>query len=184
VAAAVAVFAAGHRPARLVSHDRDGVAGLLGLPAPAPGDASPLRVAERLVLGADAVEGVFTVLAAGRVWPLPDAGREGLRLVVLRGPCYLAVRTLVASPGPRPDGMVLLREGGRSLTARDVSDVTGVPVIAEVDVTGSVARVIDAGLLVARLHRLHEFASLCQWTTRRLAPRRQPVPVAAQPRGL
>jgi hypothetical protein len=178
VAAAVALFAAGHRPTRLVSHDLHGAAGLLGLAAPLPGDASPLRVAERLELGVDAVEGAFTVHDGGRMWPLADAGEEGLQVRVLRGPCYLAVRTLVATPGPRPDGIVLLREPGRSLTARDVTDVTGVPVIAEVDVTAGAARTIDAGLLPVRLHRLPEFTSLRQWTARHLAPR-QPLPVAS-----
>ncbi len=36
-----------------------------------------------------------------------------------------------------------------------------------------VARTIDAGLLIARLHRLDEFAALRRWTTRQLTTNRQ-----------
>jgi hypothetical protein len=47
-------------------------------------------------------------------------------------------------------------EEGRSLTAKDVSHVTAVPVAASVTASERVARTIDAGLLVTRLTRLHE----------------------------
>ena len=73
-------------------------------------------------------------------------------LVVLRGPCYLGLRSIVAS-GLQADGIVLLVEAGRSLTRRDVGDVCGVPVVAQIPVTANVARTIDAGLLVTRLPR-------------------------------
>ena len=51
---------------------------------------------------------------------------------------------------------MLVWEPGRSLTATDVEDVTGVPVFATVDVSPIVAPTIDAGLLVARLRHLDE----------------------------
>lgn len=74
-----------------------------------------------------------------------------LSLAVLR-PCYLAVRRALASP-IRPSGVVLLTEPGRALQRRDVEDVLGVPVWAEVPVTPVVARAVDAGLLATRLPR-------------------------------
>ena len=72
-------------------------------------------------------------------------------LLVLR-PCYLALRRAVSSP-LRPSGVVLVGEPGRSLDAHDVEAVLGVPVTAKVRVTQRVARVVDAGLLAARLPR-------------------------------
>jgi len=88
-----------------------------------------------------------------------DARPGGLLVVVLRGPCYLGLRTITTC-GVRADGIVLLMEPGRSLTRRDVADVCDVPVIAEIAVTANVARTIDAGLLVSRFHRLPEFNDL------------------------
>ncbi len=72
-------------------------------------------------------------------------------LLVLR-PCYLALRRALASP-MRPTGLVVLSEPGRSLDARDVEEVLGIPVVAEVPVEPATARAVDAGLLVARLPR-------------------------------
>ena len=100
---------------------------------------------------------------------------------MLRGPCYLALRSLLRGQ-QSPDGIVLLAEPGRSLTARDVEDVTGVPVVARVAVSPTVARTIDAGLLVARLHRLRDLASLRIYATRLLcpdAPDSPPAPLQA-----
>jgi hypothetical protein len=72
-------------------------------------------------------------------------------LLVLR-PCFLALRRAVAAP-IRPSGVVLVREPGRALGRRDVEAALGVPVRAELDVEPSVARAVDAGLLVSRLPR-------------------------------
>jgi hypothetical protein len=77
-------------------------------------------------------------------------------LLVLR-PCYLAVRRALAAP-VRPSGVVLVTEPGRSLGRRDVEDVLGVPVRAEVAVEESVARAVDAGLLARRVPRALERA--------------------------
>jgi hypothetical protein len=168
VAAAIAVFAAGHRPTRLVSDEPAAMAALLGVPAPL-GD-EPVVVADGLELGGAADDDALTVVDGGRTVSFPAVERT-VSLVVVRGPCYLALRHLVNGEGRLPDGIVVAKEPGRSLTANDVADVTGVPVVAQVDVTPAVARVIDAGLLVARLHRLDELAPLRRWTTRLLAPR-------------
>lgn len=72
-------------------------------------------------------------------------------LLVLR-PCYLAVRRAMTET-LRATGLVLVHEPGRSLTGRDIADVLGVPVRAEVEVDPAVARAVDAGLLASRLPR-------------------------------
>lgn len=69
--------------------------------------------------------------------------------LVLRGPCYLGLRRALES-GYRPDGVILLREPGRSLGPDDVRDVLGVRVVAELEVSPQWARAIDAGLLEHR----------------------------------
>ncbi len=91
--------------------------------------------------------------------PTPaGAGDEVCRAVVeavpesllVTRPCYLSLRRLVASP-LRPTGVVLLTEPGRSLGRRDVEQVVGVDVVAEVPIDPTVARCVDAGLLAGRL---------------------------------
>jgi Mrp family chromosome partitioning ATPase len=75
-------------------------------------------------------------------------------LLVLR-PCYLALRRALGC-GRRPSGVVLVAEPWRSLQAKDVENVIGVPVVAEVPIDPAVARAVDAGLLAARLPRVLE----------------------------
>ena len=77
-------------------------------------------------------------------------------LLVLR-PCYLAVRRAMAAP-VRPSGVVLVAEPGRSLGRRDIEEVLGVPVWAEVEVQPAVARAVDAGLFARRVPRALERA--------------------------
>jgi hypothetical protein len=62
------------------------------------------------------------------------------------------LRRAVTSP-VRPSGVVLVAEEGRALSEIDVEDALGVPVKARVRVTAEVARVVDAGVLAARLPR-------------------------------
>jgi hypothetical protein len=73
------------------------------------------------------------------------------RLLIVRN-CYLALRRAVAHP-VRPDGVVLVAEPGRALTAIDVEAVLTAPVVAEIAIDPAVARTIDAGLLATRLPR-------------------------------
>jgi hypothetical protein len=91
----------------------------------------------------------------------PGREPEVVRWLVVRGPCYLSLRAAVEHRW-EPDGIVLLAEPGRALSAADVADVLGAPVVAQVPVDAAVARVIDAGLLLSRLHRLSAFRSLAQ----------------------
>ena len=72
-------------------------------------------------------------------------------LLVTRA-CYLSLRRVVAAP-VRPSGIVLVAEPGRALGRRDVEQVSGVDVVAEVLFDPAVARAVDAGLLVGRLPR-------------------------------
>ncbi len=82
---------------------------------------------------------------------LAVAAGAAVSLLVLR-PCYLALRRALAAP-LRPSGVILVAEPGRSLGRRDVEDVLGVPVRAEVEVDAAVARAVDAGLLARRVPR-------------------------------
>lgn len=84
------------------------------------------------------------------------AGAATRSLLVMR-PCYLAFRRALAAP-IRPSGVILLVEDGRSLGARDVEDVLGVPVITTVPVDATVARAVDAGVLAGRVPRPLEWA--------------------------
>ena len=73
--------------------------------------------------------------------------------------CYVAQATVLARK-ERPDGIILVAEPKRSLTARDVTDVLDVPAVATVEASPYFAGTIDAGLLVSRVHRLRELAPL------------------------
>jgi hypothetical protein len=84
------------------------------------------------------------------------AAAASVSLLVVR-PCYVALRRALAAP-LRPSGVVLVSEPGRALGRRDVEDVLGVPVRAEIDVEPAVARAVDAGLLSSRLPRSLERA--------------------------
>jgi hypothetical protein len=154
VATALAIFGAGHRAVRLVSVDAPAV---LGLPEP-HGVWEPVEVAPNLTLAPPSAGDGSSVLDAGRLCAHDDL--PGPVYVVLRGPCYLGLRELVLGAWPPPDGVILVMEEGRSLSERDVADVLGVPVVARVRHTARVARTIDAGLLLARLHRHSEFKEL------------------------
>ncbi len=158
VAAVTALFASRYGATELVAIDTGAAGALLGVAA-AQGESGRIDVTEQLaVVRARDGTGDVAVIDADRLDQLGDAP-EGLLLAVLRGPCYLGLRSIVITE-LRPDGVVLLAERGRSLTRRDVEDVCGVPVVAEIAVTSNVARTIDAGLLVARARALHELSAL------------------------
>lgn len=72
-------------------------------------------------------------------------------VVVLRG-CYLALRRAVYHEATRfSTGVILVDEHGRSLGARDVEDVLGLPVLAAIEARSATARAVDAGVLAARM---------------------------------
>lgn len=83
--------------------------------------------------------------------PARTLAAAGLSLLVVR-PCYLALRRAVRD-GVRADGVILVEEAGRALDAMDVSRALALPVLCTVEIEASVARAVDAGLLVSRLPR-------------------------------
>lgn len=90
--------------------------------------------------------GTATAPAARALLEVADAA-----VLVVRG-CYLALRRAVHSPGlARSAGVVLVQEPGRSLGAREVSDVLERRVLAHVPVRTAIARAVDAGVLASRL---------------------------------
>lgn len=70
---------------------------------------------------------------------LPDGaetssgGSHERTLMVLRGPCCLSLRATIDAC-EAVDGIVVVREPGRIVTNRDVTEITGLPVVAEPDV--------------------------------------------------
>jgi hypothetical protein len=163
VAAALAIFGAGHTPMRLVSPDAPAV---LGLPEPL-GAWEAVEVAPNLSLTPPSKCEGASVIEAGRLCSHDDLPSP--LYVVLRGPCYLGLRELVLGAWPPPDGVILVMEEGRSLTDRDVADVLGIPVVARVRHSARVARTIDAGLFLPRLQRHAEFKELSQFAQRLFA---------------
>ena len=99
-------------------------------------------------------ESVPTLCDAGRI-ESPSLGAlaeiADANVIVLRG-CYLALRRAIHHPATAfATGVVLVDEPRRSLGARDIEDVLGVPVLARIEVNAHVARAIDAGVLRSRL---------------------------------
>jgi hypothetical protein len=152
IAAALALHTAEDVPTALLTHDPTAMARLLGTTGAVPAPTDPFAVGPRLtVAGLDGPKNTATIIDAG---PAVAAGQvlpaDGLHYTVVRGPCYLALATLVSLPHLRPDGVILVAEPGRSLSAADTSVILGVPVVATVPVRSSIARLIDAGLLAGR----------------------------------
>lgn len=177
VAVALSVLAARHGPTLLRSDDPTATAALVGIPLPL-GDER-IAVGPNLAFAADTAGPDATatyetvVIDDGRTptgpfddpQPHHSASRDSAggiveRYAVLRGPCYLALCTLL-NIGCRDDGVIVVAEPGRALSECDVADVLGIPVVATVPVNPAIARTIDAGLLLARLHhRATPFGSL------------------------
>ena len=122
----------------------------------------PAGAAERTASG-ESGAALGVVLRDADVAVVADCGRaddaasralvevSDFSVIVIR-PCYLALRRAASDELVRTaSGIVIVEEPGRALGAREVADVLGVPVLATVPVRATVARVIDAGVLVARL---------------------------------
>lgn len=178
VATVLAALAAGHGVATLAAGRPDDVRALAGTAA-AVGDLTPLAPNLALVeRGADATvtDVQVAVEDLGRLSDVaghqePEKAPGTQRWLVVRGPCYLSLRTALEA-GWRADGVVLLVEPGRPLTPADVVDVLGLDIVAEIPVEAAVARSIDAGLLLAHLHRLSAFRALACLVQTDLGPAR------------
>lgn len=163
VAAALACLAATETKVRLASHDPIAMAHILAVPAPLAG--VPVSAGPNLTLAVDtdekeAVPSELNIVDAGTLTSASGDGNEEARYVVVRGPCYLALATLVARTDRNFGGVVLLAEPGRAMTPGHVAEVTGLPVVASVPVHARVARCLDAGVLASRADQLPELGEL------------------------
>lgn len=137
VATALAVLAAGHGPTVLAATRPDDVMALAGARPGRP----PTRLAPNLdlVAAGDACPpaaevGVADLGHLGAAGDRPAATANTRRWLVMRGPCYLGLRTALESGAGGADGVVLLTEPGRSLDAGDVEAVLGVPVVVDIPI--------------------------------------------------
>lgn len=152
VAAMVALAASSDRKVYLSGPVRGDLCAILGVP-----DGGINRVNENLFVGS--VGGAVAtadleVHDYGTLAPDDsiDWSVDEKVYLALRGPCYLALHRVMVDGQPPKDlaGVVLVAEAGRALTKDDVEAVLGLPVVATVNVTESMARTIDAGLLAMR----------------------------------
>lgn len=163
VAVALSILAAGQGPTQLVPDDPRATAALMGVALALDDDW--VEVAPNLTMATNSHHVVLTghptttVIDGGRIpnGPFdddtPPPAMDGLeRYAVLRGPCYVALSSLLTT-GRHFDGVILLAEPGRALSDRDVTDVLGIPVVAAIAIEPAIARSIDAGLLLSGLHR-------------------------------
>ena len=98
------------------------------------------------------------VVDAGATPPPAGLLRHADRDLLVTRSCYLSLAA-VRAMSHRPSGVVLLREPGRVLRARDVSSALQVPVVAELPYDTRVSRALDAGLLATRMpHSLRKAA--------------------------
>jgi len=165
-AAAVALLhaRAGHRTLLIDAADHHDTYAALGMPEPTD-PTGPVTVTANLELRSTDpgtapgtapgdVDGYDVVIIdAGQHRPDTDTAT-----LVTRA-CYLALRRAITITPP-PDNAVLIQEPGRALDHDDVAAVLSVPIIAVVlsvpiiatiPTDPAVARVVDAGLLAARL---------------------------------
>ena len=132
----------------------------------AAGDHADLRA----LLGLPQVGGDYVTLGDGPTTvnvidhgtsPPTALGSEAVYLVIRA--CYIALSRALRS-NVRPDGIVLVAEPGRALGVRDIEEVLGAKVVAEVRVMESMARSIDAGLLLSAPREVRR--SVCVLTDR------------------
>lgn len=97
--------------------------------------------------------GTLVVIDTG-VETYPDwVKRISDRIHVVIRPCYIALRRAVEHhrSADLGDGIIVVTENDRALTARDVTQVLNRPIVAEVFVHPDIARRVDAGLLSSRI---------------------------------
>ena len=84
--------------------------------------------------------------------PIHDLLPDNIRRMWVLRPCYLALRRAMARTR-RPDSIIVVREPQRALTTLDIEAVLGITVEATIDIDPAIARMVDAGLLAARVPR-------------------------------
>ncbi len=151
IAAVFALHLAQHRPVRLITSDPEAMRSLIG----------PATI-DNLTVSPDDTPGNAGVIVVDNSRITTTVNQPPGWLAVLRGPCYVGMKRLLNASGCPPAGIVLLVEPRRALNAYDVTQALGVPVVATLDVTPSIARTIDAGLLASRAISLPAFALIRQ----------------------
>ena len=92
------------------------------------------------------------IIDAGTTY-VPEALTSAVQSVsMVVKPCYLSLRR--ASRLPRPTNVFVIKEENRALTVKDVGNVLGVPIAAEIPYEAAISRAVDAGLLTARAEQL------------------------------
>ena len=112
-----------------------------------PGSGSPTQ---RRVLTdwLDRQPGTIVIDAGTGVPPNDMIERADQTLAVTR-PCYLSL-VRAARTGFVPDGIIVVRDHRRALGPSDIERSLNAPIIAIIDLDPDIARIVDAGLLVAR----------------------------------
>ena len=150
-------------PVQLVGGSAGDLAALLGVTDPVAGGSVAVAAGLTLAAELDADESTAVVVdggACGSDVAVATTRPGEAVLGVLRGPCYLGLQTLGRLDTTGWAGLLLVREPGRALDRRDVEDIGGIPVLAAVEVSPVVARVLDSGLALGRLGTMREFAEL------------------------
>ena len=137
-------------------HGATTVAGALGILLDVPAVShEPASLAWMWTESIGSGEGVTAIRDAG---PIGSHTRSApINLVVLRGPCSLAVRTLVPY-ADWIDHLVLIEEPWRPLRRLDVEAALSIPIGAVVPHSPRIARLSDAGLLSRYAAELEEFS--------------------------
>lgn len=137
--------------ARAVPDETESMTGLVGLSV----IAGPAVSVDSVLALAESGEGPLIVDVGAHE---TDAGRSWFgvadRLVCVLGTHYLDLRGFTSWPtavGRHFDGAVVLSSAGSSIGVADVSSVTGLPVLATVPRLASIARAIDAGVIITRM---------------------------------
>lgn len=145
------------RAVRITSTTSAGVedlAAVLGVPNPS--SAEHVEVLPGLTLAGEPCPESYNVVDAGtELLPAPD---HGPLYAVVRND-YLSLRRALAAVAATT-GIVLVVEPNRSLTHRDVVEVLGRPISAEIKLDAAVAWAVDAGLLSTARHLRLDLADL------------------------
>jgi hypothetical protein len=117
-------------------------------------DASDLSFDEQARIVTDAAgSGDHVVIDADDAdHPIHDLLPGDTRRVWVLRPCYLALRRAMACTR-RPDSIIVVREPQRAFTVGDIEAALGITVEATIDLDPAIARMVDAGLLAARVPR-------------------------------
>lgn len=76
---------------------------------------------------------------------------EGSRAILVTTCCYLALRSALSRDLTGFSGVIVVEEPGRALTSKDAAEILVLDLLAVIPRDPSIARSVDAGLLVSRL---------------------------------